>query len=180
MSLRSVFIALSSLFSVFPVHAYDQSYNFKDRKAVVLNTCPHLELSGLSFGNNYADRGRRFEQHLSWKNVGEQPIVAFEIVVLKYDAFDQREVGSRWVVTGKNSADWSPLEPGESDSDGTIGYGSEEVFTAIAYVRSARLADGTIWRVNDAKLNNDLRAVAPGIKDFGSVKPDPKSRKSDE
>ncbi len=176
MSLRSILLALSLLAAICPIPVFAQDSNFPDRKAVILNTCPHIELSGFSFGNRYADRRTRFEQHLSWKNAGSQPIVAFEVVVLKYDAFDQRVIGSRWTVTGKNSADWRPLAPGDSSADGTIGYGTEEVFTAIAYVRSARLADGTVWRVNEAQLINDLRKVAPGIRDFGSTKPDPKQK----
>lgn len=179
MPFRSILNVLSFLAAMFSASAFAGDSNFPDRKAVILNTCPHVELSGFSFGNRYADRRTRFEQNLSWKNVSTHPLSAFEIVVLKYDAFDQRVIGSRWTVTGKNSADWSPLAPGESSADGTIGYGSEEVFTAIAYVRSARLGDGTVWRANDAQLMNDLRKVAPGIKDFGSTKPDPKPQKGE-
>ncbi|HSV78442.1 MAG TPA: hypothetical protein VLK85_04430 [Ramlibacter sp.] len=157
-------------------HAQVADSNYPDRKAVVLNTSPHVELSQFSFGNRYADRRTRFEQHLAWSNIGQQPLVAFEIVILKYDAFDQRMLGSRWVITGKDSADWRPLMPKDGGKDGTIGYGSEEVFTAIAYVRSARLADGTVWRVNEPELLNQLRKIAPGIKDYGSLKPDAKPK----
>lgn len=175
MSLRRIFFAFWLLFTV-SLPAAAQDSNFPDRKAVILNTCPHVELSNFSFANRYADRRTRFEQNLSWKNVGSQALAAFEVVVLKYDAFDQRVIGTRWTVTGKNSADWTPLAVGDSGSDGTIGYGTEEVFTAIAYVRAARLADGTVWRANEVEVMNSLRKVAPGIKDFGSVKPDPKQK----
>lgn len=40
--------------------------------------------------------------------------------------------------------------------------------TAIAYVRAVRLADGTVWRANEAELVQKLRQVLPGIKDYGS------------
>lgn len=179
MAPRSIILALLFLLAMFSATAFAEDSNYPDRKAVILNTCPYVELSGFSFGNRYADRGNRFEQNLSWKNIGTQPLSAFEIVILKYDAFDQRVIGSRWTVTGKNSADWSPLASGEASTDGTLGYGTEEVFTAIAYVRSARLADGTVWRVNEAQLMNDLKKVAPGIRDFGSTKPDPKPQKGE-
>lgn len=171
---RVIFTILLLLSTSLPAAAQDS--NFPDRKAVILNTCPHVELSNFSFANRYADRRTRFEQNLSWKNVGSQALAAFEVVVLKYDAFDQRVIGTRWTVTGKNSADWRPLAVGDSGSDGTIGYGSEEVFTAIAYVRAARLSDGTVWRANEVEVMNSLRKFAPGIKDFGSVKPDPKQK----
>lgn len=179
MPLRLIRYALSFILVMLSVSVFAADSNYPDRKAIILNTSPHVELSGFSFGNRYVDRRNRFEQNLSWKNIGTQALAAFEIVVLKYDAFDQRVIGSRWTVTGKNSADWSPLAPGESSADGTIGYGSEEVFTAIAYVRAARLEDGTVWRVNETQLMNDLKKVAPGIRDFGSTKPDPKPQKAE-
>ena len=156
--------------------ARTQDSNFPDRKAIVLNVCPHVEISKFSFQNRYADRRNRFEQNMSWKNVSNQLLTAFEIVILKYDAFDQRVIGSRWTVTGKNSGDWRPLASGESGADGTIGFGIEEVFTAIAYVRSARLGNGTVWRVNETQLISELRKVAPGIREFGNVNPDPKPK----
>jgi hypothetical protein len=133
-----------------------------------------VELSGFSFQNRYADRQTRFETHMVWKNIGSQPLVAFEIVILKYNAFNRRLIGERWTVTGTNSANWKPLWPGNSSQDGTIGYGSEDVFTAIAYVRAARLDDGTVWEVNDSQLLSELRKIVPGLKDFGEIKPDPK------
>jgi hypothetical protein len=153
---------------------FAQADNYPDRKAIVLNTYPSVELSNFSFKNVYADRRTSFHQDMRWKNLGPKPIAAFEIVVLKYDAFDPRTLGTRWTVTGRNSADWSYLMPETESGDGTRGYGAEETMTAIAYVRSARLADGTVWRVNDAELTQKLKQVAPGIKDFGSVKPDAK------
>ena len=158
--------------------AQAQSINYPDKKALVLNTSPDIELGNFGFANHHWDGRIRFEHRLTWKNVGQQPIIAFQIVVLNYDAFDQREIATRWTVSGTNSANWVPLKPGDSSGDATIGYGSEQVFTAIAYVRAARFADGTVWRVNDADLQQKLRDVAPSIKDFGSVKPDPITRES--
>ncbi len=150
--------------------------NYPDRKALIVNICPHVELSAFSFANRYDRGSTRFNQDMKWKNIGKQPLVAFEIVILKYDAFNRRLLGTRWTVTGKDSADWKPLEPGESNGDGTRSLGAEEVFTGIAYVRLARLKDGTIWKVDDVKLVEQLRKVAPEIDEFGDVKPDPKPK----
>jgi hypothetical protein len=155
---------------------YAAESNFPNRKAYIVNTCPFVELRSFSFENRYADRGNRFFQNMSWRNVGRQPLIAFEIVILKYDPFDRRLIGTRWTVTGKNSGDWRPLGPSESSQDGSIGYGDEEVFTAIAYVRAARLTDGTVWTINDNDLLTQLRKLGTGIKDFGDVKPDPKQK----
>ncbi len=148
--------------------------NFPDRKALIVQVCPYVELTSFSYANEDRDRSTRFVQRYNWINKSQQSIVAFEIVTLKYDAFDQRMFGSRTVVTGTDSANWTPLPAGAGSSDGTIGYGSEDVFTAIAYVRRVRLADGTVWSVNDLRLRDELKKVAPGIREFGNVAPDPK------
>jgi hypothetical protein len=39
-----------------------------------------------------------------------------------------------------------------------------------------RLADATIWNVNDSDPLGQLRKLGTGIKGFGDVKPDPLSR----
>jgi len=153
-----------------------QDNNYPDRKPIIVNVCPFVELSSFSFHNRYDDGRTRFETNMSWKNIGTQPLTAFEIVILKYDAFNRRLIGEHWTVTGVNSGDWHPLQPGAQSSDGTIGFGTEEVFTAIGYVRSARLADNTVWAVNEVQLIAELKKVIPGIKDFGDLKPDPKAK----
>lgn len=145
--------------------------NFPGAQAHILNECPHVELSDFSFKNAYDDRRRdyRFQQNLSWKNVGKADLIAFEIVLVKYDAFNRHMRSSRWSVTGKNSADWNPLKPGESSSDGTIGYGMEEVYTGFAYVSAARLSDGTVWRADSTKIQAKIKAALPGLREVGDI-----------
>lgn len=149
--------------------------NFPDSKAHIVNVSPHVEITGFQFLNQDRDRRSRFTTSYAWKSTATQPIVAFEIVMLKYDAFDDRMINSRFVVQGKNSTNWSPLAPGESQRDGSIGFGEEDVFTGIAYVRRVRLADGTIWTVDEARLAAELKKIAPGIRNFGNLAPDPKA-----
>ncbi len=169
-----VLVAASMLAYVLPGLSLAQENNYPGRRAIIANVCPLVQLSGFSFANRYNEGGSRFQTEMNWRNTGTQPLVAFEIVILKYDAFDRRLVGERWTVTGVNSADWRPLQPGAQGTDGTIAVGTEEVFTAIAYVRLARLADNTIWTVNDAQLLTELRKLAPGMRDLGDPKPDSK------
>lgn len=173
-----IFITVLLVASSFFVPAVAQSLdsNYPDRRAIVVNTAPQVELSGFGFQNTYKDRRTRFETSMKWKSLASQPITAFEIVILKYDAFNRRLIGERWTVTGTNSANWGPLQPGTSSGDGTIGLGEELVFTAVAYVRAVRLADGTMWEVNSTQLLADLRKSVPGFKDFGRLEPDPKGR----
>ena len=146
-----------------------QDNNYPDRKAIIANVCPFVELSGFSFQN----KGSHFATNMSWKNIGRQPVTAFEIVILKYDAFDRRIIGESWTVPGVDSADWRPLQPGDRSANGTTGSNQEEVFTAIVHVRTVRLADNAVWTVNGGQLNNELRKVSPGIRDFGELAPDP-------
>ncbi len=146
--------------------------NYPGRKAAVVNNCPYVELSGFSFENR-VERGEiRPTQHMNWKNIGDQPLVAFEIVLLKYDAFNRRMVGVPWTVTGTDSDHWTPLPQGRADEGSAVDPGRELVLTAIAYVRLARLQDGTIWEADEAGLPEQLRKAAPEIKDLGDLKPD--------
>jgi GYF domain 2 len=151
-----------------------ETSNFPDSTPFIMNTCPYIELSDFSFGNYFHEHNSRFKQHLAWTNIGTESVLAFEIVILKYDAFDQPLVGTRWVVTGRDSGDWGHFGPKQRSEDGTTGYGIEEVFTAIAYVRMARLGDGTVWQVDDEQLLSVLREIAPKIHEFGSLRPEPK------
>lgn len=146
--------------------------NFSGAQAIVLNESPHVELSGFTFGNQYDDRRRdfRFVTRLSWKNVGTVPITAFEIGMVKYDAFNRHISTQRWVVTGRNSGNWDPLPPGQSDGDGTTGlFGTEDVYTEFAYVIATRLEDGTVWRAEPAKIQARIRAALPGLKEVGDI-----------
>jgi hypothetical protein len=142
------------------------------RRTFLVNVCPFVELSNFSIESE--DGTDRFQQKMAWRNVGPKPLVAFEIAIVKYDPFDRRLLGSRWVVIGTNGEDRTPLKPGDASQDGLAGAGEGEVFTAIAYVRAARLSDGTIWRVNDRELAAHLAKLKSGIKEFGTLAPDPK------
>jgi len=150
--------------------------SYPDRKALIVNNCPSVQLSNFSFENRYERSSYRFIQNMMWTNVGGQSIVAFEIVILRYDAFNERINGTRWTVTGINSQNWMPLGPGYIGSDTTFGSTIEEVFTGIAYVRAVRFKDGTIWRADVKELLEQLCKVAPDIKDFGDVNAEIKIR----
>ena len=156
--------------------AFWQNNNFPDRKALILNKSPQVEITDFSFANTFSGGRTRFQQSGTWRNIGSVPIVAFEIVILKYDAFDQRTFGTRWTVTGKNSADWRPLAPDENASDAILSIGTEDVLTGIAYVRSVRLSDGAVWRANLAETQAEIRKLAPKLKEFGSLEPDLKQK----
>jgi hypothetical protein len=148
--------------------------SYPDRKALIDNNCPYVRLSDFSFENRYERNSRHFVQSMTWTNIGGQSIVAFEIVILKYDAFNQRINGLSWTITGNDSDNWMPLQPGYTGSDMAFGLTTEEVFTSIAYVRAVRLKDGTIWRVNVKELLERLRKVAHDIEQFGNVDPETK------
>jgi hypothetical protein len=176
--IRAAMALLVVVVAARPGAAQELRNNFPDRKAIVVNNAPAVELSDFSFKNVYSNGSTHFEQHMKWKNVATQAITAFEIVVLKYDPFGRRLIGSRWTVTGKNSGDWTPLPAGAVDGDGTRALSDEEVFIAIAYVRHVRLTDGTVWTANDLDLLTRIRKALPDLKDFGDLKPDPKVKPS--
>jgi hypothetical protein len=143
--------------------------NFPDRKALTVDNCPYVRLSSFSFENRYERVGYRSAQSMAWTNVGGQSVIAFEIVILKYDAFNERTNGVRWTITGFNSQNWLPLNPGYTGFDTVFGLTTEEAFTCIAYVRSVRLKDGTVWRADTKELLVKLHEIAPDITAFGAL-----------
>jgi len=146
--------------------------SYPDSKALIDNNCHYVKLTNFWFENRYERNGRHFVQSITWTNVCGQPIVAFEIVILRYDAFNQRINGLSWIITGNDSDNWMPLQPGYTGSDMAFGLTTEEVFTSIAYVRAVRLKDGTIWRANAKELLEQLQKIAPYIEQLGNVNPE--------
>ena len=147
----------------------DGTMSYPDRKAIIVNNCPYIKLSNFWFDNRYEMTSYRFVQGMMWTNVSGQSIIAFDIVILRYDAFNDRINGVRWTITGNDSQNWMPLAPGYTGSDMTIGLTTEEVFTGIAYVRAARLKDGTIWRADTKKLLEQIRELVTDIPAFGDL-----------
>lgn len=173
--IRRIFISLMTTVALITSTNINAVENYSNRESYVINASPHISITSFLYGNVEQNRGAsRMQMHADWKNIGTQPVIAFEIVVLKYDAFNNRMMGSRWVVNGHNSADWRPLNPEESSTDGIISFREEEIYTAIVYVRQARLKDGTIWKISESELSKEMTKVAPKISEFGSLKPDPK------
>ena len=161
---------------------HGQNYNFPNRKAIMLDTCPFVKLTEFRW-DNFTDKRTYASKHefrFAWTNVGEQVLVAFEIVTLKYDPFDRPMLGSRMTVTGRSSADFTPLPPGQSSSDGFSGYGHTDTFTGIAYIRSARLADGTVWQVDEAQLKAAIKKALPTLREYGPLVPETKTEKQPE
>jgi hypothetical protein len=147
----------------------ESTMNYPDRKALIINNCPYVQLSNFWYENRYERSIYRFVQYMTWTNTGGQAIVAFDIVILKYNAFNERLNGVRWTVTGNNGQDWKPLEPGSRENDSTSVLTTEDVFTGIAYVRAARLKDGTIWRADMKELKEKIAEVAPDINELGNL-----------
>jgi hypothetical protein len=147
----------------------ESTMNYPDREALIVNNCPYVQLSNFWYENRYEKSAYRFFQYMTWANTGGQAIVAFDIVILKYNAFNERINGVRWTVTGNNGQDWRPLEPGRRENDSISALNTEEVLTGIAYVRAARLKDGTIWRADMKELKEKIAKIAPDIAAFGDL-----------
>lgn len=149
-------------------------WNFPDRKAIILDISPHVKITSFSFENTLEGRvsTSRNAFNYKWHNTGAVPVLAFEIVTLKYDPFDEPIRGSRTLIAGKHSADFTPLQPGESSGDGTLGYGHVHVLTAIVYVRAVRFTDGTLWRADPSVVVAEVKKAAPRIKDAGQLVPE--------
>jgi hypothetical protein len=143
------------------------SYNYPERKAFIVNHAPGFQITGFAFCNRDGDRYSRgeFIEELSWKNVGDTAIVAFELATVRFDPFNRKLVGSKAVFGGTNSANWKYLAPGESSTDGLLDSGPEHVYTAIAYVKAVRYADGRVWAFDESQLVQAIRSVVANFKD---------------
>jgi hypothetical protein len=150
--------------------------NYPDRKAVIVNNAtPSLTLSEFNFTNEFRDRSTKSITNLKWSNTGEKAISAFEVVILYYDPFNRPMTqGGRWLIPGHDSANWTPLNPGESASDGTVGYTDSDAYTAIAYVRAIRFSDGTVWTSNQSQIEQRIKLELPQLREIGTLDPGPK------
>jgi hypothetical protein len=153
--------------------AQTEKMNFRARQAVIINNAAQqIELSGFKFENEFRQSQFRLVTNLSWKNISSKPITAFEVVILRYDPFNRPiPGGGTWMITGNNSGNWAPLMPGQSSSDGLLGYGAENVMTSIVYVRAVRFEDGGVWTADISAVEKDIRQKLPVLRDLGTVSP---------
>jgi hypothetical protein len=141
---------------------------------MVANVCPHLKITSFSFSNVHERSMDRFKTEYSWENTGDKDIIAFEIVVLKYDPFNRQLIGSRNIFPGHNSATSRALKQKETDSDGGYSLGSKDVFTAYAYIRSIRITEDTVWNANPADIIASIKKQTPDILEPGALVPETK------
>ncbi len=174
--MKSKLVALLFLTFCWNAQAFGQvgENNFVGREAKIINNASeHVTLSNFDFENAYRDRSFRFITQLNWTNSGHTTITAFEVVMLFYDPFNRQIAGpsGRWLIPGHDSANWAALEPGQTDGDGTIGYGSENAYTGIVYVRAIRFEDGTVWYSNQPDIEKKIAAAVPNLKEIGPIDP---------
>lgn len=168
---------LLTLLAVFVPALVLSQYSYPNRRAVVADVCPHLKITSFTFQTVYERSMDRFKSNYSWKNVGSQGIESFELIILKYDPFNDQLIGSKAIFPGHNSAKYSPLMPGEEDSDGGSNINSDAVYTAVAYIRSIRFTNGTIWRAAASDIVKSIRAQVPDLLDVGKLVPQEDKKK---
>ena len=133
-----------------------------------------LQMSGFTFENRYERSSLRLMTNLAWKNTGTVAITAFEVVVAYYDPFNRRipGAGGVWLVPGRDSGDWRPLEPGMASADGLIGSRDQLAMTAFGYVRAIRLEDGTVWYFDRTAVEEEIRRLLPEVREVGNLDPE--------
>jgi hypothetical protein len=167
-------IIFLALFAVLPAKASDRcnnkyNNNYAERKAYILNFAPGLQITGFNFCNTKTvtsySVSDEFIQNLSWKNVGNVPVVSYEVDTILFDPFNRELIGSRMIVPGTDSAHWEPLAPGKAGADGMIRHESEDVYTAIGYISAVRYANGTVWTIDRASLATAVKGVVATFED---------------
>jgi hypothetical protein len=152
------------------------SYAYPTRRAIIANVCPFLKLTSFSFDSVYERSMTRFKSDYAWENVGDKPILAFELIILRYDVFNRPDIGVRTVFPGHNSATYKPLAPSEKDSDGGSSLTGDDLYTCVAYVRNIRFVDGTIWTAAPADVIKSIKTQVPDILEVGPLAPEKKKQ----
>ena len=178
MNRRNMILATAgALFVADRAWAQTSIMNFPERRAHIINNSPLLELSGFSYENTLGRSDYRMLMSLAWRNIGDQPITAFEVVLAYFDPFNRRmPIGGVWMIPGKNSANWTPLNPGERSNDGLNGVRAERVMTAFVYVREVLQANRSVWTFQPSAVEREIRRLMPAIRDIGNLDPEPTSR----
>lgn len=139
--------------------AVAQDYDYPTRRPLIVNVCPALKIESFTFKN-----AKTFQASFSWANVGTKDIVAFELKVLRYDPFNRAIAPARTQFPGHNSADYTPLKPGDKDNDGASWAEFQgQTFSAFAYVNAVRFGDGTVWHADPKEVAESMRKQAPEI-----------------
>lgn len=154
-------------------------FNWSDRRQIIANVCPDIKITSFTFGSAYERiGGDRFVSRYAWENIGQKEIVAFELVILRYDPFNRPQIGVVSIFPGHNSATYKPLKPGESDSDGGSSLGDDKIYTAVVYIRNVRFSDNTIWSAASADVVKSIKTQVPDILEVGPLAPEKKKSES--
>lgn len=145
-----------------------QKSSYQNRAALIVDVCPHIKLTSFNFAPY--EKWKSYVLEYEWSNVGKEAVVAFEIVTLKYDPFDAPLLGNRQIVPGHSGfgynglrdnggVDYSPLKPNESADGIAPESGGPELYSAVCYISRVRLDDGTVWRVDEKALSDELKKL---------------------
>jgi hypothetical protein len=137
----------------------DKPSSYPAHVARVLDVCPSVKLSSFDFTQGL--NNRTYSAH--WGNVSEKPVVAFELRVLRFNAFDEPLADFVHCVPGHNSGDFSPLEKGQTDDDAYGDKADADLFTALAYVSKVRFADGSVWRAAPSVIETEKQKALPSL-----------------
>lgn len=134
------------------------SPNWGGTKSLAADVCPHVRLSDMVFMN---EPGWTF--YASWTNVGQKPVVAFEMVILMLDPFNRQLPTVRWIVPGQSMANWDALQPGQTSKDSRRERVMLKTFATIAYVERVRFADGSVWQAPADAVKAALKAEGSAL-----------------
>jgi len=135
---------------------------YDSRRAIIVNVCPHVKLLDFRWNIIGGERTNDF----NWSGTSDSPVIAFEIVLVRFDPFNRQLISEGTIFPGHERSE--PLKKDEHDSSGTKIRFSDNVYTQIAYVSNVRLADGTLWRANFDDVVKSIAAQVPDI-----IKPTP-------
>jgi hypothetical protein len=137
----------------------------KPRQGTIINLSPHIKIVGFSFVPSGASS---YTCSYRWLHAGVNKVVAFEIVTLPYNTFNEQR---RVVATMVRPRGEAPFNPGAVGAQNVSLSGENDIYTAVSYIRRVRLSDGTVWQVDESTLRSRIKNAVPGLKQIGRLSP---------
>lgn len=152
---------------------YTSRHNYPDRQAITINNLSDVvSITDFSFGNRF---NTTTDRPVPWvvidlTNRTDQPIVYIQVVLLRWNPVNEPIEAEHTLISfrGRDLVEmnepWSTLAGGAT-SQTRVGWGNDaaatDTFTAILFVRSVRLQDGTVFRADTDALRTQIAERYP-------------------
>ncbi len=154
---------------------YTPRHNYAERQAVAINNLNDVvSISDFSFGNRF---NNTVDRPIPWvlfdlTNRTNQPIVYIQVGLLRWNPVNEPIDAQRTLISFRGpdlierTEPWSTLAAGatlEAHVPSADDPPAADTFTAIAFVQTVRLQDGTVFRADTESLRTQIAQRYPSL-----------------